>query len=64
MGDEKSASRLTELAQDLNRIDAARYPAIAAKNLSHLPPHLIEKLSTLETSSHTNLDASQHARKD
>lgn len=47
MSDERAAgaSRLTELAQGLNRIDAARYPAIAARNLSHLPPHLIEKLS-------------------
>lgn len=31
MSDEKAASRLTELAQGLNRIDAARYPALAAK---------------------------------
>jgi hypothetical protein len=46
MSDEKDAAprRLTELAQGLNRIDAARYPAIAAKNLSQLPPHLLENL--------------------
>jgi hypothetical protein len=35
-----SAQRLTELAQHLNQLDAARYSAMAAENPTQLPPHL------------------------
>lgn len=40
-----STQRLTELAQRLNQLNAARYTAIAAENPTQLPPHLIEKVS-------------------
>lgn len=55
MSDEKlpAPSRLTELAQGLNRLDASRYPALAAKTPAHLPPHVVEQLST------KNLNASK-----
>jgi hypothetical protein len=54
MSDEKSGagapSRLTELAQGLNRIDGTRYPVLVAAAgvgaAAKLPPHLIEQIST------------------
>jgi hypothetical protein len=54
MSDEKgaadSAQRLTELAQRLNQLNAARYTAMAAENPTQLPPHLTEVVSTSKNS--------------
>jgi hypothetical protein len=45
-----SAQRLTELAQQLNQLNAARYSAMAAEHPTQLPPHLAEKISSRKTS--------------
>jgi hypothetical protein len=45
-----SAQRLTELAQRLNQLNAARFTAMPDGKSTQLPPHLTENISGKKTS--------------